>query len=524
MAWLELNKLKYSIMDRILLDLDYLTIESDEKIGLVGINGSGKTTLLNIIKGTVYPDTGTVKRKKSISLLPQLKKSNGIKSGGEVTASTIISVLNEKSGILLADEPTTHLDVEHIEWLEKEIIAYNGAYIIVSHDRDFLDKTCNQIWELNDGKIKQYSGNYTAYTTEKEKELKQRQNSYNSYKKKEKQLLVSKRKKEQQAQRAISRPENISGSEARIAGARPYFEKKAKKLHKAASSMDTRIDQLEKVEKPEEPEIIKMKLTNERKFLNRYIIRANDFSMAFPKKTLWNSVNFSIKGGEKVAILGKNGSGKTTLIRKMLTESNGIRTAEAMKIGYFAQNLSVLDEGKTILENVQNGSKQTETLIRIILAQLLFKKEDVYKQVDVLSGGERVKVALAKLIAGDYNTLILDEPTNFLDTQAIESLEALLSEYEGSVLFVTHDRRFLNKIANRLLVIEDKQIHSFTGSYEEYKTFKNKPKQTSKEEELIRIENKLVTVLSKLSIEPSDELEEEFQQLLKQKKKLKMRD
>lgn len=507
MAWLELNQIKHSVRERTLFEIDHLTIEPGDRIGLVGKNGSGKTTLLNIIKGTMLPDAGTVSRKKSISLLPQLKEAIGSKSGGEVTASTIVSVLNEKSGILLADEPTTHLDVEHIEWLEKAMLAYQGVSVIVSHDRDFLDATCNRIWELNHERITKYGGNYSRYEREMQKERRHQQVSYDTYKKKEKQLLEAAEKKKHKADRITDESNH------------PYFQKKAQKLYKSAKSMDKRIDQLEKADKPEEPETIKMSVTNSRDFINKYMIRAMDFSIRFSQKVLWEPTTFFIRGGEKVAIFGPNGSGKTTLIQCILKDAEGLQIAPAMKVGYFAQNLNVLEEDKTILENVQKGSHHTETLIRVVLAQLLFKQEDVYKPVRILSGGERVKVVLAKLIVGDYNTLILDEPTNFLDTQAIAALESLLLKYEGSVLFVTHDRRFMSKIADKLLVIEDKQLHSFTGSYEEYKASKNKSQLTLKEEDLMRLENEIATVLGKLSIEPSQDLEKQFDQLIAKKKR-----
>lgn len=284
--------------------------------------------------------------------------------------------------------------------------------------------------------------------------------------------------------------------------------------------METRMEQLEKVEKPKESEVIKMKLTNAGAFLNKYMIRATDFSFNYPNKMLWKPATFFIKGGEKAAIIGSNGSGKTTLIQQILSHSDGLEISTAMKIGYFAQNLSILKADQTVLENVKEGSIQTETIIRIVLAQLLFKQEDVYKPVKVLSGGERVKVALAKLIVGDYNTLILDEPTNFLDVPAIEALETLLSEYEGSIILVTHDRRFMESIAEKLLIIHDQQLDVFEGGFTEYQKAKDKPQWTSKEEERIRVENELASVLSQLSIGPSPDLEAAFQALLDKKRKL----
>lgn len=511
MAWIELNQIKHSVRERKLFEVDHLTIEPGDRIGLVGTNGSGKTTLLNIIKGKIQPESGTVNRQKSVSLLPQIKEVIGAKSGGEVTASTIISILNEKSKILLADEPTTHLDIEHVEWLEKEILAYQGAYMIVSHDRDFLDKTCNQIWEISHERITEYTGNYSTYKEEKQKERRHQQVSYDVYKKKEKQLLEAVEKKKNKADKITDESKHF------------YFRKKAQKLYKTAKSIDMRMDQLEKVDKPEEPETIKMTIPNSREFMNKYIIRVTDFSVQVPKKNLWRPATFFIKGGEKVAIVGPNGSGKTTLVQRIIHGSEGIEKTPAMKIGYFAQNLSNLKENQTILENVAEESVQAETLIRIVLAQLLFKQDEVYKPVHVLSGGERVKVALAKLIVGDYNTLILDEPTNFLDAKAIEALETLLSAYEGSVIIVTHDRRFMNQIADRLLIIDNKQIKLFEGTYREYLLSGHSEKLTSIEEDLMRIENEIATVLGKISIEPSQELESQFEKLILKKKELSIR-
>lgn len=508
MAWIEANKITYSIKDRTLFNIENLKVEPGDKIGLVGKNGSGKTTLLNILKGTLQPETGTVKRNQKISFIPQLKEPTGTKSGGEITASAIVTSLNEKSSVLLADEPTTHLDIEHMEWLEKEIKAYKGAYIIISHDRDFLDHTCTKVWELSHEKITEYTGNYSDYEALKQSELERKQVSYDSYKKKEKQLTEALESKKDKADRITDESSHF------------YFRKKAQKLYKSAKSMEKRIEQLKTVERPEEQELIKMKLTNARGFVNKKIIRANEFGLAFPQKVLFKPTSFFIKGGEKVAIVGTNGSGKTTLLNSILSEAEGIKRSEAMKPGYFAQNLSVLKEQKTILENVQEGSLQTETLIRIVLAQLLFKNDDVHKPIHVLSGGERVKVALAKLIVGDYNTLILDEPTNFLDTQAIEALEALLAEYEGSILFVSHDRRFMNKIAERLLIIENQSLKVFEGSYDVFKQLKEQRGPDAYGEEKLRLENEIVTVLSQLSIESTTELENQFQELLKTKKRL----
>ncbi|TVP89515.1 ATP-binding cassette domain-containing protein, partial [Alkalibacterium sp.] len=224
---------------------------------------------------------------------------------------------------------------------------------------------------------------------------------------------------------------------------------------------------------------------------------------------------------EKVALLGANGSGKTTLIQKILSGDESLQLSPSLKIGYFSQDLSILDVSKSILDNVKKDAVQSETLIRIILAQLQFRGDNVYKPVDVLSGGERVKVSLAKLLAGDYNTLILDEPTNFLDIQAVEALEGLLEAYEGSILFVSHDRSFVNRTASKLWVIEDQKIQEFDGNLEEWDTARqqNAPVDSTAEE-LMRLENKIAEVLGSLSLAFSEEKDKEFKKLLQRKKEL----
>uniref|UniRef100_UPI0030158DBF ATP-binding cassette domain-containing protein n=1 Tax=Oceanobacillus massiliensis TaxID=1465765 RepID=UPI0030158DBF len=300
-------------------------------------------------------------------------------------------------------------------------------------------------------------------------------------------------------------------------GAKPYFAKKQKKLHKTAKAIETRLEKLEAVEKVKEHTPIKMSLPNQEKIAGRIVIRAEDAKADLADRTLWRPASFHIKGGDKVAILGRNGVGKTTLIKKIIAGDQNISISPALKIGYFSQNLDVLETEQTILQNVSVTSEQDETLIRTVLARLHFYQDDVYKKVNVLSGGERVKVAFAKLFVSDVNLSILDEPTNFLDIEAVEALENLLEDYEGTILVVTHDRRFIQSIANRILSIENNEITLFDGSYEAFTNYKPEQEASSLEQELLLIETKITEILSKLSIEPTDSLEKEFQALLAEK-------
>ena len=300
-----------------------------------------------------------------------------------------------------------------------------------------------------------------------------------------------------------------------------YFQKLQKGLHQSLKSLETRLKKLEEVEKPEEDRPIKMTLPNERSFKNKTVVRAEKVAGEISNQKLWNPTTFFLKGGDKVGIIGPNGSGKTTLLKKILNESDSdIYLSPAVKVGYFSQNMDVLDADNTIIENVKKESKQTETLIRIVLARLGFYQNDVEKKVKVLSGGERVKVSLAKIFVSDCNTLILDEPTNFLDVYALEALEELLVEYEGTVLIVSHDRSFISSIATKILAFEDNELIFFEGTYEEYLNRDQENERDIKADELARIENEIAAVLSQLSIEPTDELDKKFQELIKKKREI----
>ncbi|WP_461183442.1 Vga family ABC-F type ribosomal protection protein [Virgibacillus kimchii] len=522
MILLEANLIKVYIKDRLLFDVEHLQIQSKDRIGLVGKNGSGKTTLLEVLAGSKQVEEGNVSYHGTIELIPQLKNTRTTKSGGEVTQEYINRSIAKKTDILLADEPTTNLDMEHIEKVENQFSKWQGAIVIVSHDREFLDSQCNLIWELEDGKLTVYKGNYSTYVLQKNLEIRKQENAYEQYVKKKKQLEKALIEKEQKAQRATKKPKNVSTSEAKITGAKPYFANKQKKLRKSAKAIETRLEKMEGVEKVKDTPPIKMNLPNEETFKGKIILHVENVSGKIKERLLWNETTFHVRGGDKIAILGKNGTGKTTLLKKIINEADGVTSSPVMKIGYFSQNLDVLDVNKSILKNVSETSIQDETFIRTVLARLHFYRDDVYKKVDVLSGGERVKVAFAKLFVSDINTLLLDEPTNFLDIEAVEALETLLKDYEGTALIVSHDRKFLENIALRILTIENKEISLFEGSYLEYKNYVPH-KADPNEDELQVIETKISEVLSKLSIDPSEQLDETFQHLIARKKELENR-
>lgn len=512
------NQLKVFRKDRLLFDIEELAIHQGDRIGLVGMNGSGKTTLLHVLAGQEKPDSGNFATTTTCTLLPQMKKADGSQSGGEMTQAYIERALKRPSALLLADEPTTHLDTEHIEWLEQKLRVFQGALIVVSHDRAFLDALCTEIWELDDGMLKQYKGNYTHFAQQKELAHRQQVEAYEAYTQKKKQLENALQKKMKKADKATKPSQKVKSSGPKIA--KPYYANKQKKLQKTAKSIETRMEKLEKVEKIKDVQPIQMTQNTMKEVASRTILRVNDVDGKVGDKILWKQANVEVRGGDKVAIIGKNGSGKTTLLQMLVRGHPGISRSEAIKIGYFSQDLSGLKLNESILHNTLDQAIQDETVIRTVLARLGFRGDDVHKRVGVLSGGERVKTVLAKLLVSDANVLMLDEPTNFLDLAAVEALEGLLKDYPGTVVFVSHDRRLIEQVATRILHVHQGGIDGFDGTYEEYLQKQEKPAVTKREEELLLIDMQLSEVLSRLSIEPSQELEDTFQSLLKRKKSL----
>ena len=522
MTILDIQQLKLSLGSRDLLNIPSLQAADRQKIGLIGRNGSGKSTFLSVLKRDIIPDEGQISIQGRVELLPQLKPAQGRKSGGEITQDYIVRSLAENPQLLLADEPTTHLDTSHIQWVERELKRFKGTLILVSHDRRLLDEVCDTIWELEDGEIREYPGNYSDYVEQKRKEEKFQEKEHQKYQAEKKQLEEAIRLKQQQAQQAGKAPKNKSYSEINALGAKPYYGKLQKGLYQNRKAMESRLEKLKPVVKPKNKAPIQMDLPDVETHKSKIILRAENLSGQIKGRILWKPATFLIKGSDKVGIFGPNGSGKTTLVHKIMEgRDENIYRSPAVKIGYFAQNLNLLDGDQTILENVKRESKQTETLIRIVLARLGFYENDVDKQVKVLSGGERVKVSLAKIFVSDCNTLILDEPTNFLDIYALEALEELLVEYEGTLLIVSHDRSFISETATKILAFEEGELIFFDGSYEEYMNRNRESERDVKEDELARIENEIAAVLSRLSIDPTtEELDESFQDLLKEKRRL----
>lgn len=541
MLVLDISKLKKYYGDRLILDIKDLKIYREDKVGIVGLNGSGKTTLLNLISKEVLPDEGFIRTFGNISYIKQLEYGNaeiahgkyisefGLKgkkrsymSGGELTRLKIAEAFSKDCSLLLADEPTSNLDLDGINMLLEKLLNFDNALLIVSHDRDLLDRVCNKILEIEDGHVKLYDGNYSDYKEQKELERKTKELEYEKYIKEKRRLERAIIETKNKSRSIKKTPRRMGISEARLHKMGNQSAKRS--LEKKAKAIQSRLEKLEVKEKVKDLEKVRVDILGD-EIHTKILIEGQDINKSFGKRTLFKKGNFQIYNGSKTALIGDNGSGKTTLLNMIMNEEKGIKISRKAKIGYFSQDLSILDENKSIIENIMETSIYDETTIRIMLARLLFKREDVYKKVKVLSGGERVKVSLAKILSSDFNMLILDEPTNYLDIYSIEAVEEALIEYEGTILFVSHDRRFIDKIADNIIYIENHRIKTFNGRLKELENRKNRPVDMDEKklaEEKAILQYRLSEILGKLSMADKDEdieaLDKEYKKILEKLK------
>lgn len=523
------NISKSFCMDEIIKNASF-HIEEREKAAIVGINGAGKTTLLRIIMGEYQADSGEViiAKDRTIGYLAQHQKLSGdntiydellsVKkdiieleqkirrlelemhskegveletvmeaysksthqfelqngyayksevvgvlkglgfdesdfekkmntlSGGQKTRVALGRLLLSKPDIIMLDEPTNHLDMNSIAWLENYLVNYDGSVIIVAHDRYFLDKVVTKVIEVERGIVSVFSGNYSDYAAKK------------------KQLMDAKLKEYYNQQRDIKHQEEV------IAKLKSFNREKS---IKRAESREKLLDKIEVIDKPiTEQETMHFKLEPAKESGND-VLSVEGLSKAFGGNRLFDNVSFEIKKGEKVALIGNNGTGKTTILKIINhiidADAGKVKLGANVEIGYYDQEHNVLHMDKTAFDEIGDAyPDMTNTQIRNMLACFLFTGDDVFKKISDLSGGERGRVSLAKLMLSNANFLILDEPTNHLDIMSKEILESALNRYTGTVLYVSHDRYFINKTASRIMELSANTVTNYIGNYDYY--------------------------------------------------------
>lgn len=512
-----------------------LDINKGEKIALIGENGCGKTTILKMVNAIEKPTSGTISIRKnaSIGYLSQIpdQKDNNLKvkdllyksidnilsmeqalknyeekmsraqgrelekliikytnlqeefisiggyeisekigkivkgfkiehltesyynnlSGGEKTVVNLATLMIKNPDILLLDEPTNHLDIDALEWLENYLKNYKGTILLVSHDRYFLDKIVNKIVLVENSKLDIYHGNYSYFLEENEKRT----------------MLEFKDYKNQQKQ--------IAAMEESIRKLRHFGELRGDELfYKRAKSIEKRLEKMEKLDKPKE----KKKLPLEFNIGNRSgedVLVVKQLNISFDDRIILENANMNIKYKDHVCLIGKNGTGKSTLIKEILNNNDSIKLGTRINIGYVPQEI-VFDSDERVYDIARKSFIGEESHLRSALFKFMFTKENIFKKVSKLSGGEKVRLKLFCLMQNNVNFLILDEPTNHIDITTREVLEETLNEYDGTILFVSHDRYFINKIANKIISIEDYKLVEYPGNYDDYKNAINRVK------------------------------------------------
>ena len=533
MQLLNIDKLKKYYHDRLVLDIDKFEILEDEKIGLVGANGAGKTTLIKALIGKIEIDEGQIYLTDSYSYITQnenldIESGNSkIKSmlnapdkfeehlsGGEKVKLKIATALKEQKKLVIADEPTSNLDQKSISILEEMLKKHKGSLLLVSHDRDFLDALCNKIVELEDGKIKIYNGNYTTYLKIKEEERNRQEFEYEQFVSEKNRLEAAKAQKMNLSNGIRKTPKRMGNSEARLH--KMGGQKGKKSLDGNVKAIQSRIDKLEIKERPKSINQIKIHIKDGLEIVSKNLVEINDLTLSVNKDILLDNVSFKVKRNKKIALIGENGCGKTTLIKEIIKNNNPkVKINPRVRIGYFDQSQEILDNEKSILDNIKKDSSFDETFIRINLNLFGFKGDDVYKKVGVLSGGEKVKVSLCKIILEDNNFLILDEPTNYLDIVSLKALEESLQNTDKTMLIVSHDRAFMNRVCNYIIEIKNNKIEEFNGSYKNYIEHKanrnTKSSNKKNNEEILLLENKMSRIISMLSTESNENKKEEYE-------------
>ena len=477
----ELKNIEVSYLDKEILRIEDLAIHQFDRIGIVGKNGAGKSTLLKLLAKEIQPTVGQVKsyvepgyfkqletpKKEEAgndpALLSRLAVPQNLESlsGGEQTKLKLAQLMSHYYEALLLDEPTTHMDKQGISYLLEELRYYYGALVIISHDRAVLDELVTKIWEVQDGQVHVYSGNYSDYMNQKRLEWEQQNQAHEQFLKEKNRLEKAAKEKMKKAEK-VAQAGKYSKKESK-AMANRMFETKSKgtsqkAVHRAAKAIEQRMEKLEEVSAVQVEKPIVFPHQKALELHNKFPIMANLFTLYAGDNILLEEVNFQLPLGKKIAISGVNGSGKSTLLQRIARKDEQLTISPKAKIGYFQQMSYQFSGDETVFHYIKNRSEHEDSFLRSVLHSMQFVDTDLLKQVKDLSGGEAIRLQLCLLFLGSYNILLLDEPTNFLDIKAIEALEQFVKAYQGTIVFVSHDEFFIRNTADIQYILSNKNL------------------------------------------------------------------
>ncbi|WP_339216944.1 ABC-F type ribosomal protection protein [Ornithinibacillus sp. FSL M8-0202] len=475
----ELENVEVSYLDKEILKIERLAVHQFDRIGIVGENGVGKSTLLKLLAGEFQPTTGKVKRYVKSGYFEQLEAPKNVEadpkllsqllipkqgdrlSGGEQTRLKLAQLFSHYYEALLIDEPTTHLDKEGIAYLLEELRYYYGALVLISHDRALLDELVTTIWEIRDGVVTVYSGNYTDYAVQKQLEREQQHQAHEQFLKERARLEKAAKEKMKKASK-VAQPGKMTKREANTKPNKTFMTKSKgtsqKAMARAAKAIEQRMEKLEEVEAVQVERSIVFHSSKALELHNKFPVMADQLTISAGGKKLLEEVSFQLPLGKKIAITGPNGSGKSTLLQHIRNCGEGLIISPKVKFGYFDQMSYQFSSDETVLQYLKNRSDYEEGFLRSVLHSMRFVGNDIQKKVNILSGGEAIRLQLCHLFLGRYNVLLLDEPTNFLDIRAIEALERFVGSYDGTIIFVSHDRQFIQNVADLQFEIVDKKL------------------------------------------------------------------
>lgn len=448
MEVVKLQEVKKEIPDKVLFSITSLHLLSGEKVGLVGENGSGKSSLLRLIVGEDQDFDGKLLVTPDFAYVPQMKKASQ-QSGGEQALELLRHAIRQRAELLILDEPTANLDRDNRLWLIKVLKGYRGTLLVVSHDRYFLNQVTHKTWYLEEGSIKVYHESYENALAIRQKERDKQAKAYQSYQYKVKQLQEALLLKKEKANKLTKKKRSVSSSDWKVNSRLGSYDGKEKRLAQVAKSMEKRMEHMEAVERPQKDSWAKFTPIGALNGEVRTLLRLKAGELTVANKWLFDFPELVIRLGDKIALTGANQVGKTSFVRQILARELSAYYAKELKIAYFAQNMDQLDVTKSAYDNVASSSVQDRKTILNTMAMLNIRYDKAQKNVSQLSGGERVRLQLAKVLLSDSNLLILDEPTNFLDIVAIEALEKGLRAYPGAILVISHDQRFIDNLAVR---------------------------------------------------------------------------